>query len=159
MTPATILEHEGIRQSITEWALDYGITPAIIIARLERGMNIADAITAPMKIGHRGQRLPIFSRKQNDRRRQYRPPSYARTYTYDGKTLTAHEWSLLTGIKQSTLASRIRKGWSIDRALTFSRDRRRRKPGVPSNFAPFEGTGAGRTVQETPNITFSGNDA
>ncbi|MDZ7874359.1 MAG: hypothetical protein U5N27_15240 [Rhizobium sp.] len=55
MTPASILEHDGISQSITEWALDYGITPAIIIARLERGMSIADAITTPMKTGYRGQ--------------------------------------------------------------------------------------------------------
>ena len=44
MTPATILEHDDIKQPIVEWALDYGITPAIIIGRLERGMSIADAI-------------------------------------------------------------------------------------------------------------------
>lgn len=57
MTPATILSHDGIEQSVSEWALDYGITPAIIIGRLERGEAIADAITTPMKTGHRGQKL------------------------------------------------------------------------------------------------------
>lgn len=57
MTPATILEHDGIKQPIKEWALDYGITPAIIMGRIERGQTIADAITTPMKIGFRGQKL------------------------------------------------------------------------------------------------------
>lgn len=57
MTPETILEHDGTSQPIIEWALDYGITPSIIIARLERGLSIADAITTPMQTGFRGQRL------------------------------------------------------------------------------------------------------
>lgn len=68
MTPETILEHEGIQQPIIEWALDYGITPAIIIGRLERGISIADAITTPMKTGHQRQRLPVFSKEQVNRR-------------------------------------------------------------------------------------------
>lgn len=64
MTPETILDHDGIQQPILEWALDYGITPAIIIGRLERGLSIADAITTPMKTGFRGQRLPVFKNNQ-----------------------------------------------------------------------------------------------
>jgi hypothetical protein len=40
-------------------------------------------------------------------------------YEYDGKNLTLPEWSEITGIKASTMHSRIRKqGWSIDDALT-----------------------------------------
>ncbi len=57
MTPETILEHDGIQQPIVEWALDYGITPAIIIGRLERGVAVSEAITIPMQTGFRGQRL------------------------------------------------------------------------------------------------------
>ncbi|MCZ7907749.1 hypothetical protein O9X94_00385 [Agrobacterium leguminum] len=34
-----------------------------------------------------------------------------------------------------------------------------RTPGVVSNLSAFEGTGAGSNSQETPNLTFSGNDA
>ncbi|MCZ7930828.1 hypothetical protein O9X90_00745 [Agrobacterium leguminum] len=57
MTPETILEHDGIQQPVIEWALDYGITPAIIIGRLERGVAVSDAITIPMRTGFCGQRL------------------------------------------------------------------------------------------------------
>jgi hypothetical protein len=158
MTPATNLEHDGIRQSITEWALDYGITPAIIIGRLERGEAISAAITAPMKVGYRGQRLPIFSAKQKQPLRRKHGGNPAKTYTHDGKTLTAQQWSHLTGIKRTTIDSRLRKGWSIDLALTVS-CRRGPKPGVVFNLRPSKGTGAGSTAQETPNITFSGIDA
>jgi hypothetical protein len=37
---STLLLFEVVEQPIIEWALDYGITPAIIIGRLERGMSI-----------------------------------------------------------------------------------------------------------------------
>ena len=38
--------------------------------------------------------------------------------SFNNKTLTLHEWSLLTGIKETTILNRIRRGWSIERALT-----------------------------------------
>ena len=156
MTPATILEHDGISQPITEWALDYGITPAIIVGRLERGETIADAITTPMQVGHRGQRLPIFSWEQA--RHGLGKP--AKTYTYDGKTLTVSEWSALTGLTVGALGARLRKGWSVERALTTPLDRRGSKPGVVSNFASNSGTGAGSVPQAmAPENNFSGNEA
>jgi hypothetical protein len=220
MTPATILEHDSIRQSITEWALDYGITPAIIIGRLERGMSIGNAITTPMKVGHRGQRLPIFSRKQNKSKvcnlppaehwkppkpRQHKRAHNARLIEHNGQTLTVAEWSQVSGVSiqkiygrlhlgwdfgdalvpgdarrrrsasreelerdggvdPRTVQSRLRRGWPLELAMTEPPGARmgrfaRGRPGVPSDFAPFEGTGAGRTAQETQNITFSGIDA
>lgn len=77
MTPETILEHDGIQQPIIEWALDYGITPTIIIGRLGRGMSIEAAITTPMKTGYHGQRLPIFSQQQKMQHRCI--PSHGKT--------------------------------------------------------------------------------
>lgn len=222
MTPASILEHDGISQSITEWALDYGITPAIIIARLERGMSIADAITTPMKTGYRGQKLAsrdieAFIRRSAqrwERERQkvlsnHRKASVQQTcrvimLTHDGETLPLLEWAersglnavtirarlyagweverALTapvlrtrtssraalareaGIDPRTVDSRLRRGWALDDALTIEAGERMGRPrtqvpGVVSDFPPFEGTGAGSTAQETPNITFSGIDA
>ncbi|MFK4256456.1 hypothetical protein [Agrobacterium tumefaciens] len=134
MTPATILEHDGIKQPISEWALDYGITPAIIIGRLERGATAADAITTPMKVGHRGQRLPTFSRKQS----AIRPGSHlpreprghrvcerptgrthnAKPIEYDGLSLTVREWSNHCGVPFNTIYQRLRMGWAIADALT-----------------------------------------
>lgn len=213
MTPATILKHDGISQSITEWALDYGITPGIIIARLERGTPIADAITTPMKVGHHCQRLPVFSSMQKKnravaasprapRKRLARPdgkPHNAKLIEHDGISLTVREWSARTGVpmgriydrlhrgwtfadaiaardmrtsKQTspkpdtkhivsprTVESRVRRGWPLELAMTEPPGARmgryaRRGPGVVSDFEPFEGTGAGSTAQETPNLSF-----
>jgi hypothetical protein len=38
--------------------------------------------------------------------------------TYNGETHTIAEWSDVIGIKQNTLTYRLRRGWSIERALT-----------------------------------------
>lgn len=38
--------------------------------------------------------------------------------TYDGETLTVNEWAEKLGMKQNTLLCRIRRGWSVERALT-----------------------------------------
>ena len=222
MMPAAILEHDGVRQSITEWALDYGITPAIIIARIERGMGIADAITTPMKVGHRGQRLAnpdmeTFIKDNVGRwkreRRKVRPLKSkplvqgrkALMLTYRGETLPLMEWAERTGLKAVTIRARVYAGWEMERVLTTapnplktdacraaqaravgidprtvdSRIRRgwplelalseqpgtrmgrfaHGRPGVVSDFPPSRETGAWGSSQETPNITFSGNEA
>lgn len=173
MTPATILEHDGVKQPVTEWALDYGITPAIIIGRLERGSTIAAAITMPMKVGHRGQKLANadmekfiarntarWNRERGSPLR--RPRSTANKYTFDGKTLFISEWSALTGLKIATIRDRIGKGWDIASVLSLPPNRhgpRHRVPGVVSHLPASTGTGAGSTAQETPNLTFSGIEA
>lgn len=38
--------------------------------------------------------------------------------TYNGVTRTVAEWAAITGIKSRTIAARLRKGWSPERALT-----------------------------------------
>ncbi len=157
MTPKTILDHDSAQQSITEWALDYGITPAIIIARLERGLSIADAITTPMMTGHKGQRLPIYSEEQTNVRRRY-----TKTFTVDGETKTIAQWATQIGITPRTLTKRLLR-MPIEQALTMpvqSRASRRRKtetntpPGVADDLRAHLGTGAGKSLQERAEITF-----
>lgn len=41
-----------------------------------------------------------------------------RMLTFGGSTHTLAEWSDITGIKQATLFARLKKGWTIERALT-----------------------------------------
>ena len=232
MTPATTLTYDGVSQSIVDWALDYGITPSIIIGRLERGETIDRAITTPMKLGTGRQRLVLPELESfiaNERvtwRKEHRKVrrrnaatelSHAReltsvpmkqsralqTLTFDCMTMTVSEWAERTGISAATIRfrlragwpiskalgkdvrtsdvtraelaresgidprtvdSRMRRGWSLDDALSMPpRARMGRfahgRPGVVSDFSPFDGTGAGSTAQETPNITFSGIDA
>ncbi|WP_119254376.1 hypothetical protein [Shinella zoogloeoides] len=131
-------------KTVTEWAEHFGLARSVLYRRIkidgsaERVIN--ELIDCP----------PVVYRHSDGE------PRVARTYTFDGKTLTAREWSTITGLHVRTLRSRISTGWTIEHALTTPANMR---PGVASNFAPSSGTGAGSTAQETPNITFSGNDA
>jgi len=56
MTQHDLLTCDGVTQSIAEWALDYGIPPQLIMARLRKGMRVGRAITKPMK-ANPGDRL------------------------------------------------------------------------------------------------------
>lgn len=55
--------------------------------------------------------------QQNNRRTNHR-------VTWDGRTLTVAEWAELLGIKANTLLYRLRRGWSVERALTTGADER-----------------------------------
>lgn len=48
MTPTTLLTFENTTQSITDWALDYGIPPEVIINRIKKNWPICFAITEPI---------------------------------------------------------------------------------------------------------------
>ena len=165
MTPETMLTFDNETKPINEWALDYGITPSIIIARLERGETIANAITKPMKIGHPSQRLPAFHRKQREtvrRRRHVWPapvPSVMgrpqTTLSFNGETRTLREWAQVIGVTYHALCARKRKGWSIEQMLTTPR-LGAGGPGVVSNLSEAIGTDAGSTARETAQKDFSG---
>ncbi|MEX0408560.1 hypothetical protein ABGN05_23140 [Aquibium sp. LZ166] len=57
MRRTDLLTVGGITQSILEWALDYGITPEMIMARLRGGMKPHVAVAKPMRTKP-GDRLP-----------------------------------------------------------------------------------------------------
>ncbi len=130
---STVLSFGGIEQPIVEWALDYGITPGIIIARLERGMTVADAIVTPMAVAHAGQQLPIFHKKQADRRPRKRARrAISVRYSHDGEALTIGEWADRTGFCEHMIRKRLRTGWSIEQAVSTPptpRGNRRTPPG------------------------------
>lgn len=149
MTPATILEHDGIKQPVTEWALDYGITPSIIIGRLERGDTITDAITKPMHVGHHSQRLPIYCREQVVGIRQHasRQPVQRKRpqkHTVGDMSLTLGEWAAHLGITYVALCQRMHTRGSVEAAVLDVQPRPRKGPGVVSDFADNSGTGGGR---------------
>lgn len=123
MTPETILEHDGIQQPIMEWALDYGITPAIIIGRLERGMSIADAITLPMQTGFRGQRLPVFNTMQITTK----PKPIGETHTANGETKTTAEWAAYIGVSKTTLTKWLRER-TIEEAIAYGEKTKSSRP-------------------------------
>lgn len=168
MTPNAMLAYDNMEQTITEWALDYGLTPGIIIARLERGMTTADAITTPMHVAHRCQRLPIFHKAQRRRGKPVKRVRPAHTkrrniglLTAFGQSKTLAQWAHLIGIHERTIRKRL-EVHSLEDALSMPKQKAGRKPktkterpGVPSDFGPSKGTGAGSAFQESPNLTFS----
>jgi hypothetical protein len=95
--------------------------------------------------------------------------------TFDGTTQSVTEWALDYGITPHTISRRLRKGWSVGRAITTpipskpgarlsgsyldaatgEHNPKHRNPGVVSDFGAFSGTGVGRNSQDRPNISFS----
>lgn len=57
-------------------------------------------------------------------------PLVRKLIEHDGKSLTIHEWSELTGIPYDTLVSRLKRHWPIHRALT--EEVHRKCSGIPN---------------------------
>lgn len=83
--------------------------------------------------------------------------------TYQGTTQSVTEWALDYGIPPATIIKRLKDGWpvgwSIEDTLTTLAGKQGQRPGVALNFGASQGTGGGRSAQETPNITFSEREA
>ncbi len=81
-----------------------------------------------------------------------------RQLTFKGETLTMQQWADRTGLTVAQIASRLRNDWTVERALTQPFGKRNRgwgATGVVSDFAGSEGTGGGRSAQDSPKISFS----
>jgi hypothetical protein len=75
-------------------------------------------------------------------------------HAFRGNRYLLSELSDMSGVPMNTLRARINDGWTIEQTMMRPTPKQRRA-GVVSNFPPFEGTGAGSTAQEIPEITFS----
>ena len=111
--PETIVDLDGVCQSIAEHALDYGITPELIVERLTAGWSTRRAITEPMTVS-KGEKLP----KHQTHNPAAHPRRNASYLTHDGRTQTIREWAAETGVKRTTILARLKKGWTVARALT-----------------------------------------
>lgn len=49
---------------------------------------------------------------------QHNNRSDNRMLTHDGRTLTVAEWVRVTGLSKDTILKRLKRGWSVDRALS-----------------------------------------
>lgn len=79
-------------------------------------------------------------------------------HTVNGVSKTLKQWADHIGISYHALLTRKRrKGFSLAEAIAMPTGRHPKQhlPGVSSDFEGFEGTGAGSTAQEIPEITFS----
>lgn len=139
--------YNGEAKSLSEWATKYDLDYGTLANRIRNGIPIERALT--MKPGER-----------------------ARLHFVNGVSKTLEEWAEHAGIHYNTLIARM-KTRTLAEALAMQKGkgRSRRKvqpqtetasdlpstgdgPGVVADFAGSTGTGAGRTAQEIPNLTF-----
>ena len=87
--------------SFYNWAMSNGYKDNLTIDRIENNGNYQpnNCRWITIKQQHRNTRRNIF-------------------LNYNGENRCVSEWSEILGINETTLRSRLRKGWSIDRALS-----------------------------------------
>lgn len=97
-----IVEHNGQRKCLAEWAEQFGINQIILAKRLARGWSVERALNEPM--------LPP---KERIRRRDC-----TRVITFNGETRPLAEWAERQGLPYYVLRQRLDRGWPEARALT-----------------------------------------
>lgn len=99
-----LIEHAGQSLTLTRWSEVTGLPVSIIRNRLHKGWTVADALTTP--------KLP---RKRTPKPAPPKKP--APTITFQGETLTYHQWAERTGLSWFTIRERARKGWPVEEVL------------------------------------------
>jgi len=97
---AHMLEFNGERLSISQWSRKLGVSRNRIRTRLQTGMSVAEALTTP--------KLNSWSRDLKGRR----------DLTFKGVTKNVSDWSQTHNIPVKEIFRRLRRGWSLERALT-----------------------------------------
>ncbi len=145
------LVYQGVSQSILDWALDYGIPPSTIIKRLANGWSVGCAIVEPIQ-AKPGEKLTWHHLAPTPSRRG---PASRVHLTVDGISKPLVDWAKDFNIHPDTLRVRIKRGMSPEDALRIPLHRGKAAPGVVSDFATDQGTGGGRSAQDTSEISFS----
>jgi hypothetical protein len=93
-----IIEFKGGTKTVAEWGRIFNINPSIIQKRLKRGWSIEDTLTI----------------KENEINIKTYPHRFIE---YNGISKTLTEWSTYMGIKVTTIAERINRGWTVEDAF------------------------------------------
>ena len=98
------LLYRGREYSLVELARLVGITSQGVKWRLDRGMSIGQILRQPAR----------------------------RQIEFAGRSRSAREWSMETGIPQRVINDRLKSGWAIERALSEPVAQRRRETKRPA---------------------------
>jgi hypothetical protein len=121
-----MLTVHGERDSLAAWAERFGLSISRVHQRLRLGWSEEEAIATPPGA-----------------KRASRPPM-ARTHwlTMDGERLPLVEWARRYGVESTRIATRIRRGWTVERAITTPVDEQRQE--VARAAQPRRATGPRR---------------
>ncbi len=89
-----LIEFQGKKQSLSEWAREKGINFSTLYGRLRKGWSVERMLSADTEGHADGRRLE-----------------------YKGKVQTISEWASELGMSRGLIYDRLRKGWCIDRVL------------------------------------------
>ena len=88
--------YNGKTQVLSVWAKEYGIDFKTLSDRLSKfNFTFEEALTRPV-----------------------RRPRNTKLFQYNGKFYTTGELALMCGIKKQALRSRLRRGWSVEKAIS-----------------------------------------
>lgn len=99
MTRNHFYEYNGKKQTIAQWAEEYGMTYRQLEQRLRTGWDIESALTRPIQRGQQRE--------------------YCHFIEWNGETHNVSQWAKILGIKQRTLDERLKRGWSVEDAFTI----------------------------------------
>jgi len=135
-------------QSLIAWSKDTGIERSIIDHRLRKGWSVEQALTVPvltqpppvlLTFNNETHSLATWSKKLNlsysllharytrgwsteailTTPRRSATEANARNFlTLDGRTFHLAEWSRQTGLSETTITNRLKRGWSVEKTLT-----------------------------------------
>lgn len=92
-------------QNFKDWALSNGYTDKLTIDRIDS------------KKDYEPLNCQWITQSENSKKMQTQKENII-LIKHNGAIHGLAEWSLLTGINKTTLLSRIRRGWSVDKTLT-----------------------------------------
>ena len=90
-----VIEYGGQKKCLAEWNSESCLGGDILKHRINAGWSIEDAIKTPVAPYHKG---------------------CPRLIEYEGGLYTLSDLSIKCGVNRRTLASRLRRGWSVDEA-------------------------------------------
>jgi hypothetical protein len=108
---AKLYEIDGEQKTLTEWAAVAGVTVATLMKRMYR-KPLAEAVAMS------NQADPLEPQGDIGYTKLKNGGPIAKTLTHAGETLTVKQWSERTGIGIATIGYRLRKGWTVEQALT-----------------------------------------
>lgn len=152
------LTYQGETRTVAEWSKMTGIHSATIMTRIKRGRTIEEALTpgrAKRTKPTKAQRLD-FRMPRNKGAKPRKLTERAKQFTYAGQSKTLSQWAVDRDVNFYTLRNRIRKGWTIEEALTTSTRKKKPKPTRASERKKgdlYEHNGERLTLLEWSNRT------
>lgn len=98
--------------NIREWSKITGLSEQTIGRRLKKGWDLEDVFTLSI---------------DNARIKKCNSRNCNHLISFNGKTQSLMNWSREMGISHKTLSERLRRGWSIERALTEPTHKRKKE--------------------------------